>query len=188
MRRITRAALGGLAGVALVIGGTQAATGESPHVVYAESGELTDLLPSDTGPLDDASYSVRVIESADEGTGFRLRITDIDPTAEGEHFGAHLHVGPCALAADGITNVTGGHYKADANPASPENEVWFDLEPDEEGVATDETWVSFRPSDVDATPGVMSIVIHVHEADVLSNNPKQACLPVEVPDWGLISG
>jgi hypothetical protein len=184
VKRITKAVLGGVAGCGLILVGTQAATGEPPNIVYSKSGVLTDLLPSDEGPLDGASYAVRIVDSPDEGTGFRLRVTDIDPSAEGEHFGAHLHVGACAVAEDG-TNSTSIHYKADANPASSENEVWFDLEPDEEGVANDETWVSFRPNDtnVDPTPDVMSIVIHVHEADVLSGNPKQACLPVTVSDW-----
>jgi len=183
VKRITKALLGGVAGCGLILGGTQAAIGQPPNIVWGESGDLTDLLPSDEGPLDGASYAVRINES-DEGTSFRLRITDIDPLAEGEHFGAHLHVGQCAVAADG-TNSTSIHYKADGNPASTDNEVWFDLEPDEEGVANDETWVSFRPNDtdIDPTPDVMSIVIHVHEADVLLDNPKQACLPVTVSDW-----
>jgi hypothetical protein len=62
--------------------------------------------------------------------------------------------------------------------ASPRTEVWFDLVPDEKGVAYDQTTVSFVPVDVD---GKMSVVIHEGPADALSK--KQSCFPLSVPQW-----
>jgi len=127
------------------------------------------------------------MESPDEGTGFRLRVTGIDPKWEDHDFGAHLHVGLCETPEAipetepvQYTNETAGHYIAPL-PAG-ENEVWFDLVPDEEGVANDETWVQFVP--VDVGPEGMSIVIHGEEASLPTiASPKQACLPVVVSDW-----
>ena len=188
MRRITKAALGGIATSALILGATQAAGGEPPNIVYSWSGPLTDLRPAhDGGPLDGASARLRIMESPDEGTGFRLRVTGIDPAWEGHDFGAHLHTGLCetpeidATSPSGYSNETAGHYIAPNLPAG-ENEVWFDLVPDEAGVANDETWVQFVPVDVGLEG--MSIVIHGEEASLPTiDSPKQACLPVVVSDW-----
>ena len=192
MRRITKAALSGVAGCALILGATQVATGESSHITHSWSGKLTDLRPAhdgvpEVGPLDGASATLRIMESPDEGTGFRLRVTGIDPKWEDHDFGAHLHVGLCETPEAipetepvQYTNETAGHYIAPL-PAG-ENEVWFDLVPDEEGVANDETWVQFVP--VDVGPEGMSIVIHGEEASLPTiASPKQACLPVVVSDW-----
>ena len=191
MKRFTKAALGGIATCGLILGATQAASGVSPHVVGGWSGELRDLRPEVTGgPLDGASASLRIVESADEGTGFRLRITGINTAVAAPEFGAHLHLGLCTARTVVTTeplvlspDTTSGHYKADpSGPADPSNEVWFDLAPDEEGVANDETWVPFVP--VDNNPPGMSIVIHQHEAALpTSASPKEACLPVNVASW-----
>lgn len=201
MRRITKAALGGLAGCALILGATQVASGESANVVYEWSGQLSDLRPDfDGGPLDGASASIRIVESPDEGTGFKLGVTDINLSAAKEEFGAHLHVGPCTervlstneLGEDFITaDTTGGHYKSNSLPASPKNEVWFDLAPENETkrMANDETWVSFDIKDTNplAAPGVMSIVLHEIPTDPTTPNGyagnREACLPVVVPHW-----
>jgi hypothetical protein len=182
--------LGGIAGSALILGATQVATGESKHVTYSYPlSSLTDLRPAhDNGPLDGASAQLRIIESPDEGTGFILRVTGIDRSWEGHDFGAHLHVGSCETpeiltTSPTITysNGTGGHY-GDKYLTFPENEVWFDLVPDEEGVANDETWVPFVP--VDELPSGMSIVIHRESAALpTSQSPKEACLPVNVDSW-----
>jgi hypothetical protein len=99
--------------------------------------------------------------------------------------GAHLHVGPCdddpaTIAIEG----PGPHFNTDVvagvSPpeASPRTEVWFDLVPDEKGVAYDQTTVSFVAVDVD---GKMSVVIHEGPADALSK--KQSCFPLSVPQW-----
>jgi Cu/Zn superoxide dismutase len=199
MRRIAKAALGGLAGGALVLAGTQLATGESPQVTYTWGPDtLSDLRPNvDGGPLDGASASIRIIESSDEGTGFRLKVTGINVSVAKPEFGAHLHVGPCTervVLEEGTLSpdTTGGHYKNDSLPASPQNEVWFDLVTDDEGAADDETWVSFRPRDTlaAATPGVMSIVLHELPTDPNTPNgfagAREACLPVVVPDWATV--
>ena len=176
MRRITKAALGGLAGCALAVGGVQAASGDViKNLLGGIDGiELVDL-DAGTTALDGAKATVRIMETPDE-TGFKLQVTEIDPTAAGKEFGAHLHVGPCQRPTDEVPNPTGGHYKTNTDPASRDNEVWFDLVPSPNGVATDNTWVSFRPTDADLNG--MSIVIHVDKADAVS--AKQACLPVEI--------
>jgi Cu/Zn superoxide dismutase len=174
LRRITKAALGGLAGCALVLGGTQAASGLSDVLTDRLDGNLVDLdVP--TTALNSAKATLKVVQNPD-GTGFKLQVTDIDTTAAGKEFGAHLHVGPCQLPTDELPNPTGGHYKTNTDPASRDNEVWFDLVPNSDGIANDDTWVSFRPTDTDLNG--MSVVIHVDKADVAST--KQACLPVEI--------
>src|SRR5215207_6182023 len=98
MRRITKAALGGIAGCGLILGATLTASGEPPPTVYKWSGLLTDLRPDDSDgrPLAGASASIRIMESPDEGTGFRLRVTGINVSEVNESgaFGAHVHVGP----------------------------------------------------------------------------------------------
>jgi Cu/Zn superoxide dismutase len=199
LRRITKAALGGLAGCALILGATQAASGESPKIVYEWSGQLSDLKPNVSGgPLDGASASVRIVESPDEGIAFKLSVTDINLLAAKEEFGAHLHVGRCTervLSQDeqGDTVVsadtTGPHYKSDGLRASPANEVWFNLLPENQDKrkAQDETWVSFEIKDTTSPQDEMSIVLHALPTDPDTPNgfagDREACLPVAVPHW-----
>jgi hypothetical protein len=106
-------------------------------------------------------------------------------SAANEEFGAHLHVGPCTerilLSTDPDVyrdDTTGKHYTVPGEAVSNESEVWFDLAPDDEGVATDETWVSFKPP-YDVSD--MSIVIH---RDTTNSNgvagPREACLPIDL--------
>jgi hypothetical protein len=203
LRRITKAALSGVAGCALIFGATQLATGESKYITYEWGPELlTDLQPHISGgPLDGASASLRVIESSDQGTGFRLRVTGINTSVAKPEFGAHLHAGPCSerfiLGTDPTTgqvvlspDTTEGHYKYGSGQASPLNEVWFNLEPDEEGVANDEAWVTFDIRDVTSPGGYMSVVLHRDPTDPTTPNgvagPREACLPVVVPDWAAV--
>jgi Cu/Zn superoxide dismutase len=192
VKRITKAALGGLAGFGLILGATQAAIGESKFITF-DSGvkALADLQPAESGgPLDGASASLRIIESPDEGTGFRLRVTGVNTAVAKPEFGAHLHVGPCT-ARQVLTDLdtTGGHYRNDTLQASPQNEVWFTLATDDEGVANDETWVSFRPRDT-LTPGAMSVVLHELPTDATTPNgfagDREACLQVDVSDWAVV--
>ena len=189
VKRISKAALGGLAGCGLILGATLTASGEAPNILFGpKTVEVTDLRPADLkGPLDDASATLRILKS-DEGTGFRLRVTGVDRSWEGHDFGAHLHVGLCVTPTfdertDPISysNDTGGHY-GDKHLPFPDNEVWFDLVPDEEGVANDEAWVPFMPVD-DPPPG-MSIVIHRESAALpTTKSQKEVCLPVAVDSW-----
>jgi hypothetical protein len=192
VRRITKAALGGLAGCALVLGGTQLASGAV--VEYTTSGPLVQIpppatwapLPSD-GAFDAAEATLRIKYSA-EASNFKLTVTNIDPAAGLVH-GAHLHNGPCDPL--GSADTTSTHYKA--NPsitgAEPENEVWFDLVPNDHdpATATDSTTAQFVPVDND---GAMSIVIHARSADLpTAQSAKLVCLNLVVtgegdtPDW-----
>jgi hypothetical protein len=73
LKRITKAALGGLAGCALVLGGTQAATSAVEYFPYPEE-ELVDL-PA-PGPFDGASATMRLKVSG-TGTNFKLEVNDM---------------------------------------------------------------------------------------------------------------
>ena len=196
MRRITKAALGGVAGCALVLGGTQVASGVL-STIFREQSEnlLTDPLVD--RPFDYAKATITItlddVEGKDKSSTFRIDLTKIDPTAAGKTLGSHLHSGPCV---EDLGASAGPHYNHDVVtrnkvfPApgeppgriaevSPNTEVWFDLIPDAAGVASDETTVPFVPVDPD---GIMSVVVHV-----LPTNPttggagtRQACFPLSV--------
>jgi hypothetical protein len=189
VKRITKAALGGLAGCGLILGATQTATGLSPiRYITDVVGDVVDL-PA-PGPFDDASADLRLKVTPD-ATNFKLTLTGIDPSAAGQVFGAHLHTLACD-ELDPSTGMPGGpHYnheivalgvpKADAE-ISPQTEVWFDFVPNAHGSATDDATVPFLPVDPD---GVMSIVVHL-----LPTNPdtglaggRQACFPLDVSGW-----
>ncbi|HEY9468490.1 MAG TPA: hypothetical protein VIQ76_02635 [Propionibacteriaceae bacterium] len=173
MRRLTKAVLGGLAGSALVLGGTQAASA-ALEAKFSFRDALTDLLEA-PGPFDSAKAKITVAESTNGSTTFRIHVRGIGPSAVPEGgYGAHLHVNSCDDPAG-----PGGHYQNNPTAgANRTNEVWFDLVPDEDGVAKDQTTVAFVPLDVD---GKMSVVIHVGNA--LTGGTKQACFPLSVPQW-----
>ena len=201
MRRITKAALGGLAGCALVIGGTQLASGDSIHNTYTWAGDLSDLRPDVSGgPLDGANASVRIKEAPGEGIAVKVQVKDINLSTAKSQFGAHLHTGPCTarevLGTDPITgapvlstDTTGPHYTVPKEPVSALSEVWLDFWPALTGVATDETSALFVIKGT-ITSRDMSIVIHRDPTNsdpakgtVGSAGPREACLPVDVPDW-----
>jgi hypothetical protein len=196
LRRTTKAALGGLAGCALVLGGTGVASGldnlrilEDARVLHADK------------MLDDAKANITITKATDS-TAFSIRVTGID--VSGIDFskpvpplGSHLHTGKCVKGNLGGSEA-GPHYnhdvhfyhKAFPNPAtqppsdtvadvSPDTEVWFDLVPDEEGMAYDQTTVPFVPVDSD---GVMSVVVHVAPTnpDTGLAGLRQACFPLDV--------
>jgi hypothetical protein len=198
LRRITKAALGGLAGCALIMGATQAASGESHHIAYTYSAPLIDLQPGNSnGPLDQAKATLRIMETPDEGTGFKLRLEGIDLSVAKPEFGGHLHVGPCedpTLPTDPVTygDPTSVHYKhGGSGLPTPAIEVWFNMVPTGSATATDEVWVPFTPAD----DGVMSVVLHrdptISSTDTSTAGkagPKEACLPVMVEDWILVTG
>ena len=180
MRRITKATLGGLAGCALIFGATQSAGGAASVVRQTFSGELTDYNTATTdGPFDSAEALVKVTETPD-GTYFWIRVKGIDLEAAGDDFGAHLHTGPCL---ENQPSSALGHYNDTGGEANRETEVWFDLVPDEYGVAVDQTLVSFVPDDPD-NDGVMSIVIHAEDAATPGPlSPRLACIPLIVLSW-----
>ena len=178
MRRITKAALGGLATSALIMAATQAASGESPIITYPPySAPLVDLQTGVDGPFDGATATL-LINQAPDGTNFKLTINGIDPNFADVEYGAHLHVGPCVEDKGGDAL---GHYN-DGGGISDDTEVWFELVPNDFGTATDSTSVPFIPVDPD---GIMSIVIHQESTDKKSGfaGPRQACLPLYVPQW-----
>ena len=57
-------------------------------------GDLQDLATSESDPFEGASAKVRMAWH-DGHTRFVLRVWDIDSSAEGTSYGAHLHEGPC---------------------------------------------------------------------------------------------
>ena len=191
MKRITKAALGGLAGCAMIIGATQAANGEPPLEFSSRIAvplvSMSSSEPSAAAFLTNPAEVNLEIKQAPEATNFKITVNGIIKAATNPVHGAHLHVGPCPQP--GGTDTTSGHYKDDKNigVAVAENEVWFDLETNIFGTATDSTTAKFVPVDGD---GVMSIVIHAHSAELpTSQSAKLACFPLEVtddPDWDLI--
>jgi hypothetical protein len=192
LRRITKAALGGLAGCALVLGGTQVASSAS-LLKELFSGNLVDLdtdgqttAPLTIGAFDSAEASLKVTETSDGGTTFWIRVKGIDLAFAGQTFGSHLHTGSCAIDNPGGA---GGHYQhADPDLTSlREKEVWFDIVPNEEGVAVDRTVAPFVPKDNNGVDdGVMSIVIHAKSTnpDDGSAGAREVCLPLDVTTWG----
>jgi hypothetical protein len=191
LRRITKAALGGLAGCALVLGGTQVAVGVIE--VFPSDGDVTDL--STVGPFDDAWVSLQVKKSGD-GTNFVLDVTGINPTAAGDEFGAHLHTKACEDLSSGMPGgphyndevVAGGVPVAEAE-ISRRTEVWFDLVPSVGGVdsvdgaiARDSTTVKFVPVDPDR---VMSIVLHNAATELKTGlaGARGACFTLDPAEW-----
>jgi hypothetical protein len=172
LRRITKAALGGLAGGALILGGTQVAVGVIEMFPTSEGGVIDLAAP---GPFDKASVTLQVKKNSGDGTNFVLDVTGIDPTAAGQEFGAHLHTKACDDTSSGMPGgphynhevVAGGVPVAEAE-ISRRTEVWFDLVPDVVGVARDSTTVKFVPVDPEVLDPPdpedpvqpMSIVLH----------------------------
>jgi Cu/Zn superoxide dismutase len=190
LRRITKAALGGVASCALILGGTQVATGSLVEE-YNYSGGLVDLMTTTAGPLDGAKATLRVQQNLEDGTEFNLSLENIDPSAAGVEFGSHLHIGPCEK---GNGTAAMGHYNHDdalllPREALHKTEVWWDLVPNDHGEANDDTSVPFVPLDSLHSPGVMSVVIHVLPTDHQSGTAgaRQACLPLSVPQWDPLS-
>ena len=191
MRRSTKAAISGLAGCALVLGGTQAASASSQWLQIRERAEFFTA----TGPLFDAKGKITIGEAENGATVFRLRVTGIDTTSDpsivGRLLGSHLHAGSCeerdfgsATPSTAPGGKAGPHYNHDVmahgksfpgpgvtNPGevSPRTEVWFDLVVDAEGNASDKAKVSFVPVDQD---GIMSVVVHVLPTNTELNNPN----------------
>src|SRR5215208_6495979 len=199
MRGITKAALGGMAGCALILGGTQAAGGEA-STILKDTGPLGDFLAAE-GPFDSARARVTLVQYEDVSTTFSIKITGIDISASGQLVTAHLHTDQCVdgdYADPSIGKIAGSkagpHYNHQMVPAgtltdytlaekSPKTEVWFDLVPSEEdGAASFSTTVPFVPVDRD---GVMSIVVHIQPTVPGTGfaSTRQACFPLAVPQW-----
>jgi hypothetical protein len=197
VNRITKAAIGGLAGCALALGGMQAASGET-LLQQVFPGWLNDLdtnqLKGTEGAFDSAKAKLKVVEASTGITTFTLEVRDINTELvdQGQVFGSHLHVGRCETNGyDGV----GPHFKRPADylgqPLS-KREVWFDLTVEgDEAVAQAER--PFVPEDAAPVDGYMSIVIHRDPTDDIpgsptegSAGPKEVCLPLDVrTTWGI---
>jgi hypothetical protein len=170
----------------MIIGATQAANGAPPHELYSPEASLVIMKSS---AFNSAEVTLEIKE-APEATNFKITVENIVKSETNPVHGAHLHNGPCPTVG---TDTTLGHYKDDSSIAAavPENEVWFDLETNIFGVATDSKTAQFVPVDkplpTDPVPGDMSIVIHEQSAAIpTSLSPKLACFPLEVrvaPSW-----
>jgi Cu/Zn superoxide dismutase len=204
LRRITKAALGGLAGCALALGGTQVAVSAVEYFLYPE--EQLANLPA-LGPFDGASAALR-LKTTPDGTNFKLEVSDIDRSAAGDVFGAHLHTHACDETPPG-GQPGGPHYNHDVHfygkafptlgeypsetvaEVSPTTEAWFQFVPNAHGDATDSTFVPFLPVDPD---GKMSIVVHLLPTNTDHHIPtpggvvgsaggRQACFPIDATEW-----
>jgi hypothetical protein len=193
LKRITKAALGGVAGCALALGGTQVASGVLSTIFREQSG---DLLAAE-GPFDMAKATISIAVDGNTTT-FNIDLTKIDPSQLDPLqpvLGSHLHTGPCV---EGDGGSAGPHYNHDVvtnnkrfpvpgevktygytAEISTSTEVWFDLRPDGLDHASAETKVDFVPVDPD---GVMSVVVHAKGTNPTTGTAgdRQACFPLSV--------
>jgi Cu/Zn superoxide dismutase len=189
VRRIAKAALGGLAGCALVLGATQWAAGAPDLTTLSFARRLIDVQAA-PGPFDGARAQLQISETTG-GSTFTISIRGINPSAAAaaHAFGAHVHTGSC-VHRDWGGSQAGPHYKHDlGGGANRQNEVWFDLWPKSDGTAVAETFVPFV-----VDPGARkerSIVIHVDPTveKLVEGGPavgsaglRQACLPIDYED------
>jgi Cu/Zn superoxide dismutase len=204
VRRITRAALGGIAGCALAVGATGVASGELLDLlkVHRDSNDVNTSYVT----LDAAKAKIIIDKGTDrEGrpnTTFTIRVTGIDVSGVDflqpvKPLGSHLHTGQCVDGDYGDLSASpspiqpgsqaGPHYNHDvALGKTPirittETEVWFNLVPDQEGMAYDRTTVPFVPID-SAKDGEMSIVVHVDSTNATTGGAgqRQVCFPLSV--------
>ena len=145
------------------------------------SGSLRDLDQEVTSALDGASASVRLIGL--RSSFLYLQVEDVDTSAAGKRFGAHLHTGPCVA---GDSAAAGGHYNVQtlAGVVPPEisekTEIWLDFDVKSDGEGRSSTTVPFVP-----TAGERSIVIHAQPtmdsgAGVGTAGARIACLPLTI--------
>ena len=143
--------------------------------VVRASGTLSDLQTAAAGPFDGATAAVQIVSSGSSSHTV-LRVRGIDG-ADGDTFGAHLHLGPC-VAGNGAAALA--HYNTDvlAGVTPPEisedTEVWLDFTVDD-GAGTSTASVPFVP-----LPGTRSVVVHATETDHHTGaaGARLACLPV----------
>ena len=162
------------AGFALV-----AATGTAAvaATINRFSSELRDYNTAASGPFDDASARLQLVESR-AGTTAVLHVRGVDTAVAGRTFGAHLHDGPCV--ADGPA-LSLGHYNKDAHAGSSQptissdTEIWLDVTIDSSGAGDAASAVRFPVSGA-----ARSIVFHERPTDAHTGlaGPRLACLPV----------
>ena len=153
-----------------------AAAGAGTSAVVVAHGNLRDLQLGTAGPFDQARARVTMVQ-LDRRSRVVLQVRDIDRSASGRAFGAHLHAGPCVT---GNGTAAGPHYNSDAVAGrvpprvDATTEVWLDFTVSGAGTGTANTTVPFTP-----LPGKRSVVIHEMPTDHHgAAGPRQTCLPV----------
>ena len=147
------------------------------------NGELTDLRPTTTEPLDGARATAAMVGL--NTSRFTLLVTGIDKSAAGRTFGAHLHLGPC-LEGDYSGAVGLAHYNTDVlakvipPDISPQTEAWLDFKANSIGIGSIRVSAPFVPQ-----PGERSIVIHANPtARDGKAGDRLACLPLNIKRIG----
>ena len=131
------------------------------------AGPLTDLQPLVSNATDGAAARAQVTQRA-KGSVVVFTVTGLAASAEGETFGAHVHVGPC-VAGDGAA--AGPHFNI-GGAASPATEVWLDFTVSGGAGSAIARVPFFVPAG-----GAQSIVIHAEETDTAGGaGARQACL------------
>jgi hypothetical protein len=176
------------------LGGTGVASGALSSILKIQSfsEDLTTTPITTWDEVFDSARAKITIEKGTDSTTFIVRLTGIDPSVANTTFGSHLHTDACV---EGKPLDAGPHYNdqvvvdgkkfpsptvdpADWAVVSPETEAWFELVPDEEGMAYDKTTVPFVPVDPN---GVMSVVVHQsYTKPDGTAGTRQACFPVDV--------
>ena len=151
-------------------GAGPASAAASPFV--QSSGPLSDLVPGVANPTDGASAQLYAVSADDASTTFVLFLSGLDPEAQGQTFGAHIHVGACK---PGNGAAAGPHYNT-GGPPSPTTEVWLDFTVLPGGYAFAVTTVPF----VIPAGAAHSMVIHAEPTQASgAAGARMACLPVE---------
>ena len=173
VRSLTVAAV---AGSCLLLGPSPAQAAPVRHAPHQTgsafaAGPLVDLDPA-PGPLDGASAVVLAVPAGRHATVVAFALTDIDRSAAGRRYGAHVHVGPCLPLQPAAAL---GHYNV-GGPPSPATEVWLDFTVTRSGRALAVTRVPFRIP----AGAARSVVVHAEPtAPSGAAGGRQACLPVD---------
>jgi hypothetical protein len=203
LRRITKAALGGVASCALVLGGTGVASGALLDFlkVHRDSNDVNTSYAT----LDAAKAKITIDKGTDNTTTFSVRITGIDVsgvdfTQPVKPLGSHLHIGKCEEGDIGTatpSTVPGGkalaHYNHDVHyygKAFPKtlSDGTLELPSDTVAAITDDTevWFEFVPDEegmaydkttVPFVPvdsdGDMAVVVHVDPTNPVTGGAGQ---------------
>jgi len=184
---VAAVALASAAGLSAVLPASAHDTGESSghgsHGGHGSEGSvhgrtlffaspLSDLATATEEPLEGASATLRMT-LGEERSAFVLKIEDIDRSADGKDYGAHLHSGPC-VPGDGAA--AGPHYNS-ANPpiVDEDHEVWLDFTVSSRGTGKAVAVVPFVPKH-----GARSVVVHemATNPDTGAAGGRLACFPV----------
>jgi Cu-Zn family superoxide dismutase len=163
-------------------------------------GDLTDLSPLTADVYDGARATVVMFGMKNQST-FRVSIRGLSEKAIHQHYGAHLHTGPCGLTdpKDPNTATVGPHYNTTPlipgptsgttvyTKVSDQTEVWLNFHVDADRDARDTAVVSFVPDPKKArsiTFHASHTIRHESEGTVGSAGAKLACLPLDIKQIG----